>query len=84
MSRQIILDVITSEPLIYYGDDALLYAAEQGDLIGLYLIGDEIYFFTENDIYDQYGNTKVADDIFYKHEDSDGKLEVFPLVFKPE
>lgn len=84
MSRQIILDVITSEPLIYYGADSFKCAVEQGDLCGLYLIGSDIYFFTEGNILNQISEYSTPDDIFYTYEDSEGQLQIFPLMFKPE
>lgn len=84
MSRQIILDVITSEPLIYYGADSFSLALDNEDIAGLYLIGDDVYMLVSGNIFDQCGDYVSADEVFYKHEDSEGQLQIFPLMFTPE
>lgn len=84
MSRQIILDVITSEPLIYYGADSFYLAVDSEDIKGLFLISDDIYFIEGGMVFSQSTDVCQPEDIFYKYEDSEGQLQIFPLMFKPE
>lgn len=84
MTVKVILDVITAEPIIYYGADALIHAVFTDELRGLYIIGDSVYFFSDCSISDQYGNQTQLEEIFYKHENENGELYIIPLSLKPE